>query len=162
VPEWGYSIPEEALDPEKTVKASGREIRVSYKAAREICKAIKGMTLTEAKEYLLDVVARKKAVPFTRFKKKVAHRHGLQKAYAGRYPVKAAKQILKILENAEANAENKGLDSEKLKIIHASAYPGMKIRRYMPRAFGRATPRFETLTHIELVLEQAEAAVGEA
>ncbi|MEM0057828.1 MAG: 50S ribosomal protein L22 [Candidatus Bathyarchaeia archaeon] len=161
VPEWGYSIPEEALDPEKTVKASGREIRVSHKSAREICKTINGMTLTEAKKFLRDVIAKKKAVPFRRFKKKAAHRHGLEKAYAGKYPVKAAKQILKILENAEANAENKGLDTERLKIIHASAYPGMKIKRYMPRAFGRATPKFETLTHVELVLEEQPAAVAE-
>jgi len=163
VPEWGYSIPEEALDPEKTVKASGREVRVSHKSAREICKTIKGMNLTEAKRFLRDVIAKKKAVPFTRYKKKLGHRHGLEKAYAGRYPVKAAKQILKILEGAEANAENKGLDTERLKIIHASAYPGMKIKRYTPRAFGRATPKFETLTHIELVLEeQPETAVEEA
>lgn len=163
MPEWGYSIPEEALDPEKTVKASGREVRVSHKSAREICKTIKGMNLTEAKRFLRDVIAKKKAVPFTRYKKKLGHRHGLEKAYAGRYPVKAAKQILKILEGAEANAENKGLDTERLKIIHASAYPGMKIKRYTPRAFGRATPKFETLTHIELVLEeQPETAVEEA
>ncbi|MEM2419539.1 MAG: 50S ribosomal protein L22 [Candidatus Bathyarchaeia archaeon] len=163
MPEWGYSIPEEALDPEKTVKASGREVRVSHKSAREICKTIKGMNLTEAKRFLRDVIAKKKAVPFTRYKKKLGHRHGLEKAYAGRYPVKAAKQILKILEGAEANAENKGLDTERLKIIHASAYPGMKIKRYTPRAFGRATPKFETLTHIELVLEeQPETVVEEA
>ncbi|MEM2537681.1 MAG: 50S ribosomal protein L22, partial [Candidatus Bathyarchaeia archaeon] len=127
----------------------------------EICKTIRGMTLTEAKKFLRDVIAKKKAVPFRRFKKKAAHRHGLEKAYAGKYPVKAAKQILKILENAEANAENKGLDTERLKIIHASAYPGMKIKRYMPRAFGRATPKFETLTHVELVLEEQPAAVAE-
>ena len=161
MPKWGYSIPEETLDPEKTVKASGREVRVSHKSAREVCKAIKGMMLTEAKKFLRDVIAKKRAVPFTRFKKKAAHRHGLEKAYAGRYPIKAARQILKILEGAEANAENKGLDIERLKIIHASAYPGMKIKRYMPRAFGRATPKFETLTHIELALEEQPEAVAE-
>ncbi|MBX5321036.1 MAG: 50S ribosomal protein L22 [Candidatus Bathyarchaeota archaeon] len=161
MPKWGYSIPEEALDPEKTVKTSGREVRVSYKSAREVCKTIKGMTLIQAKRFLRDVIAKKKAVPFTRFKKKAGHRHGLEKAYAGRYPVKVAKQILKLLEGAEANAENKGLDTERLKIIHTSAYPGMKIKRYMPRAHGRATPKFETLCHIELALEEQPEAVTE-
>jgi len=161
VPKWGYSIPEEALDPEKTVKASGREVRVSHKSAREVCRTIKGMTLTQAKKYLREVIAKKKAVPFTRFKKKAGHRHGLERAYAGRYPVKAAKQILKILEGAEVNAENKGLDTERLKIIHASAYPGIKIKRYMPRAFGRATPKFETLCHIELALEEQPETASE-
>ncbi len=154
VPKWGYSIAEEELDPEKTVKASGREVRVSHKSAREICKTIKGMMLTKAKQYLRDVIAKRRATPFTRFKKKAGHRHGLEKAYAGRYPVKAAKQILKILEGAEANAEYKGLDTERLRIIHASAYPGMKIKRYTPRAHGRTSPKFETLCHIEIALEE--------
>ncbi|RLI36892.1 50S ribosomal protein L22 [Candidatus Bathyarchaeota archaeon] len=152
MPKWGYSIVD--LDPDTTVKASGREVRVSPKAAREVCAAIKGMTLDQAKEFLEQVIAKKKAVPFRRYKKKIPHRRGLDKFYAGRYPVKAARKILEILESAEANAMYKGLDVENLKIIHASAYPGTKIKRYIPRAMGRSTPRFETLCHIELVLEQ--------
>jgi large subunit ribosomal protein L22 len=154
VPKWGYSIAEEELDPEKTVKASLREARVSHKHAREVCKTIKGMMLTNAKQYLRDVVAKKKAVPFTRFRKKAGHRHGLEKAFAGRYPVKAARHILRTLEGAEANAENKGLDTDKLRIIHASAYPGMKVKRYKPRAHGRTSPDFDTLTHVEIALEE--------
>jgi len=154
VPKWGYSITEEELDPEKTVKASGRELRVSHKSAREICKTIKGMMLTQAKQYLKDVTAKKKAVPYTRFKKKAGHRHGLVKAYAGRYPIKASKEIIKILEGAEANAENKGLDSDRLRIIHASAYPGIKIKRYMRRAHGGTSPKFNILCHIEIALEE--------
>jgi len=154
MPKWGYSITE--LDPERTVKASGREVRVSHKSAREVCKAIKGMMLDEAKEFLQQVIEKKKPVPFRRFKKKVPHRHGLEKAFAGRYPVKAAQKILEVLENAEANAESKGLDAERLRIIHASAYPGMKLKRYIERAFGRSSPHFETFCHIEVALEQVE------
>jgi len=154
VPKWGYSITEGELDPEKTVKASGRELRVSHKSAREICKTIKGMTLARAKQYLRDVMDKKRAVPFTRFKKKAGHRHGLEKACAGRYPVKASEQILKVLEGAEANAEYKGLDTDRLRIIHASAYPGMKIKRFTPRAHGRASPKFQILCHIEIALEE--------
>jgi len=100
------------------------------------------------------VINKKKPVPFKRFNKKVPHRRGLQKAAAGRYPVKAAKKILEVLESAEANATYKGLDTENLKVIHAAAYPGMKIKRYIPRAMGRATPHFETLCHVEIVLGQ--------
>jgi large subunit ribosomal protein L22 len=154
VPKWGYSIIEGELDPEKTVKASGREIRVSHKLAREVCRTIKGMMLTQAKQFLKEVMAKEKPVPIRRFRKKVGHRHGLVKAFAGRYPVKAAKNILKLLDGAEANAENKGLDTDRLRIVHAAAYPGMKIKRYKPRAQGRSSPKFETLTHIELALEE--------
>ena len=132
---WGYSITD--MDVEKTAKASGRELRVSPKHAREVCRTIKGMKVEQAKDYLNQV--KKKPVPFRRFNKKVGHRHGLEKAFAGRYPVNAARQVLNVLEGAEANAEYKGLDLERLKIIHASAYPGMN-----------------TLSHVELVLEEME------
>jgi large subunit ribosomal protein L22 len=154
MPKWGYSIIEEELDPEKTAKASGREIRVSHKAAREVCKTIKGMTLTNAKNYLRDVIEKKKAVPFRRYKKKLGHRHGLEKTFAGRYPVKTSQQILRVVEGAEANAENKGLDLDRLRVLHAAAYPGMKIKRFTPRAHGRASPKYETTTHIEIVLNE--------
>ncbi len=154
MPNWGYSIISETLDPEKTAKASGREIKVSHKHAREVCRAVKGKTLKNAKQFLRDVMDKKKPVPFTRFNKKAAHRHGLTKAYSGRYPIKAAKHILKLIEGAEANAENKGLDVDRLRILHAAAYPGAKIKRFMPRAHGRASPKYETLTHIEIVLEE--------
>jgi large subunit ribosomal protein L22 len=162
VPKWGYSIAAEELDPEKTVKASGREVRVSHKHAREVCKTIKGMTLTQAKQYLRDVMDKKRAVPFRRFKKKLGHRHGLEKAYAGKYPIKAAEHILRIVEGAEANAEYKGLDTERLRIIHAATSKGMKIKRYMRRAQGRSTQKFKTLSHIEIVLEEQSETGEEA
>ena len=152
MPNWGYSVTN--LDPSITAKASGRELRISPKAAREVCAAIKGMMLDDAKEFLRQVIAKKKPVPFRRYSKKLPHRRGL--AGAGRYPVKAARRILEVLESAEANADYKGLDLENLRVVHAAAYPGAKIRRYMPRAFGRATPRFETLCHVEIVLEQVK------
>jgi large subunit ribosomal protein L22 len=154
LPKWGYSIIEEELDPEKTAKASGREIRVSHKAAREVCRTIKGMMLANAKTYLRDVIDKRKPVPFRRYKKKLGHRHGIEKAFAGRYPVKTAQQILHVVEAAEANAENKGLDVDRLRIFHAAAYPGMKIKQFMPRAQGRSSPKYETTTHIEIVLDE--------
>jgi large subunit ribosomal protein L22 len=154
MPKWGYSIIAEELDPEKTAKASGRELRVSHKAAREVCRTVKGMMLSTAKTYLRDVIDKKKAVPFRRYNKKLGHRGGLDKAFAGRYPVKTSQQILRVIEAAEANAENKGLDVDRLRILHAAAYPGMKIKRFTPRAHGRASPKYETTTHIEIVLEE--------
>jgi len=78
----------------------------------------------------------------------------LHKAFAGRYPVKAAKQVVRLLEGAEANAENKGLDTDRLRIIHAAASQGMKVKRFTPRAQGRATPNFEILCHVEIALEE--------
>jgi len=154
MPKWGYSVTD--MEPDKTAKASGRELRVSHKHAREVCKTINGMKLEQAKDYLQQVILKKKAVPFGRFNKHVPHRHGMDFGFAGRYPEKTAKAVLKILEGAEANAEYKGLDVEQLKIVHSSAYPAMKIKRFIPRAFGRSSPRYNTLTHVEIVLEEME------
>ncbi|HYB93029.1 MAG TPA: 50S ribosomal protein L22 [archaeon] len=152
MPKWGYSVT--GLDPSKTVKASGRERRVSPKATREVCRAIKGMKLDDAKSFLGKVIDKKMPVAFARYKKEVPHRRGLERGYAGRYPVKAASEVLNVLENAESNAENKGLDHEKLRIIHAAAQRARQTKKMIPRAFGRASPYFEQQTHIELVLSE--------
>jgi len=154
MPEWEYSIKE--LDPARTVKCAGRELRISPKAATEICRTIKGMKLDDAKKLLEEVIAKKRAIAYRRYKKEVPHKNLQEKWSAGRYPVKAAKKILKLLEELEANAEYKGLDVEKLRIIHAASQRGMKIKKYIPRAFGRSSPSFETLTHIELVGYEVE------
>ena len=112
------------------------------------------MMLTQAKTYLLDVMEKKKAVPFRRYQKKAGHRRGLDKAFAGRYPIKASAKIFKLLQGAQANAENKGLDVDKLIIIHAATSQAMKVKRFTPRAHGRASPKFDTLTHIEIVIAE--------
>lgn len=154
MPKFGYSIT--GLSSEKTVKASGREIRISPKHAREVCNTINGMRLEKAKRFLSQVIVKKQPVPFRRFIKKLGHRHGMQQAMVGKYPVKAATEILKVVRNAESNAEFKGLDIERLRIIHASAYPGIKLKRSIPRAFGRSSPKNKSLTHVEIVLEEIE------
>ncbi len=153
MPKLGYSAAE--TDSETSVKASGRGLRASPKVAREVCVAVKGLKLDEAKEFLEQVIQKKKAVPFRRHNKTLPHRKGLQKTAAGRYPVKAATKVLEVLEGAESNALNKGLDVNRLRVVHAAAYPGIKIKRYIPRAHGRSSPDFETLCHVEIVLQQA-------
>jgi large subunit ribosomal protein L22 len=76
---------------------------------------------------------------------------------AGRYPTKAAKRILALLEELQSNAEYKGLDVDRLRIVHAASQRGMKLRNYVPRAFGRSSPSYNTLTHIELIGYEAQA-----
>lgn len=154
MPKWGYSIIDEMLNPEKTAKASGREIKVSHKAAREVCKAVKGMDLSTAKILLRDAIAKKKPIPYTRYTKKLGHKGGMEKRFVGRYPIKTAETVLRVIKAAEANAETKGLDVDRLRIMHAAAYPGIKLKRYTPRAQGRASPKYDITTHIEIVLDE--------
>ncbi len=150
MPTWRYSA---ELDPLRTAIASGRDLRISYKAAVEVLNAIRGKKLDEAKSLLEDVIAKRRPIPFRRFHGKVAHRKG-EGFGPGRYPVKAAKAILDVLLNAENNAEYKGLNIDNLWVVHAVAHKGPKVRKYIPRAFGRATPYFEQLVHVEIGLEE--------
>jgi len=152
MPSWKYSI--KGLDPDKTAMASGRDLRISPKAAREICRYIRGMLLEEARNRLQEVTDLMRPVPYLRHNKKIPHRSGVQGFDSGRFPVKAAAEMLKLLDAVEANAEFKGLYTDRLKIIHIAAHRGRIIRKYIPRAFGRSSPYFDHLTHVEVAVEE--------
>ncbi|MHA1730394.1 MAG: 50S ribosomal protein L22 [Promethearchaeota archaeon] len=152
MPKFSYSI--WGLDRDRTAIGSGRDVRCSPKFAREVCHAIKGMKLERAKEYLESVILLQSSVPFRRYNKKQAHRKDLKpwKWFAGRYPEKAASKVLEVLKNVESNAEYKGLDTERCRIVHAAAQRARIIKRYIERAHGRSTAYFSHLSHIEIVL----------
>lgn len=152
MPEFGYSI--QSYEPDKMARASGRDLKISWKKAVEVCRFIKGRKLTEAKELLEKVLRREVMIPYTTFNRKRAHHGSVSKHSSGGYPVRVVKEVLKILKNLEANAENKGLNVEKLVIVHAAAHKGPVIRKYVPRAFGRSTPFFQQLVHIELAVKE--------
>ena len=92
----------------KTAKANGKALKISPKHSVEICRTIRGMHLDDAKEFLEEVMRKETPVPFKRHNKKVGHKRGIEGWPTGRYPIKAAEQILQVLENAEANAEYAG------------------------------------------------------
>lgn len=148
---FSYSF--QNFDPERMARASGRDLRISPKHSVELLREIKGMMLNDALRYLDDVIAKKRPVPMKRFNDSQGHKPG-RGFGPGRYPVKVAKAVKKILLNAKNNAEQKGLDVDRLKIIHAAAHRGPVLRGYIPRAFGRATPFNEQTTHIEIVVEE--------
>lgn len=149
MPQYGYSF--EGFDPAVHVRASGREVNVSPKAAREVALTIKGMSVTKAIGLLELVEEKKMAVAFRRHKLKVGHRSELQGFPTGSYPVKTAKAFIDVLRNLQSNSEFKGLDPERVQIVHASAYAGRTIKDFVQRAYGRSSPNFHQLVHIELV-----------
>jgi large subunit ribosomal protein L22 len=149
VPHYGYGF--EGFDPAVHVRASGREVNVSPKAAREVALAIKGMPITAAISLLELVTEKKAAIAFRRHKLKVGHRSELQGFPTGSYPVKTAKAFVSVLRNLQSNSEFKGLDPERVRIIHSSAFAGRTIKDYVPRAFGRSSANYHQLVHIELV-----------
>ena len=149
-----YKISVFGLDADRTAIATGRNMRISPKHAREICRELKGKYLETAQEYLEQVIKKEKSVPFRRYRKKVPHRRDLKNWPTGRYPQKAAKEILRVLENAEQNSSFKGLEVSRLRITHMAAQRGRKIRGFTPRAQGRSSPSHQTLTHVEVVLTE--------
>jgi large subunit ribosomal protein L22 len=142
-------------DPAKTARAYGRNLDCSPKSGRNVAKAILGMPVGRAKEFLEEVAAVKTPVPFRVRYRKIHHRRGTGFG-PGKYPVGVAKAFLKVLTSAEANAEYKGLEKDRLVITHASAYQGTVTKAYTPRAQGRATPHFNRLCNLELIVTQTE------
>ena len=141
------------FDSTRHVRASLREKQISHKHAREIAVAIKGLSIEKARDYLQSVRSLKRAVPFRRYKEQVGHRSD-PGVMSGRYPQKSAVEFLKLLDNLESNAEYKGMDLDRLKIVNATVHKGVQIKRFIPRAMGRATPKNNVLTHVELVAQE--------
>jgi large subunit ribosomal protein L22 len=140
-------------DLEKSARAYGYELHCSQKDCMNIAHALRGMSIESAKKYLEDIIAMKRALPAIYHKKKREHQ---KRIGPGSFPEKAARYVLKVVKNAENNAEYKGFDVDKMKITHISAYQGRIIKGIMPRAHGRATDKNETTTDVEMILEEVE------
>ena len=110
------------------VKAQAKFLRGSTRKARLVTKAIKGMPVEDAAAGL-------------RF-----------------MPQYAAKDIARVLQSATANAENNhNLSAEDLIVFDAIADEGPTIKRFQPRAQGRAFPIHKPMTHITIVVADQEA-----
>ena len=73
-------------------------------------------------------------------------------------PQHAARDIERVLRSATANAENNhNLSAEDLVIVDAIADEGPTIKRFQPRAQGRAFPIHKPMTHITIVVADQEA-----
>merc|ERR1719258_989264 len=131
-------------DEDTSCKAKGSDLRVHFKNTRETAMAIKNMSLEKAKKYLEDVMDKKRAIPFRRFCGGVGRT--AQAAAAGstngqaRWPKKSCEFVLGLLRNAEANAEMKDLEVDRLFITHIQVNRAVQQRRRTYRAHGRINP----------------------
>jgi large subunit ribosomal protein L22 len=148
-----YSV---EADPETTAKAMLRERPISIKHSKAIARAIKGMTVADAEEYLNDVIDEKQSVPFKQHNSGVGHRSDIDGWDAGRYPEKASEDFLKLIENARNNADEQGFEGEAMTIKHVAAHKVGERQGRKPRAFGRADPWNTTLCDVELIIEESE------
>lgn len=132
---------------ENMAKAVGTDLDISTKQAVEICNFLKGKSLERAKTILQEVIEKKIAVPYKRFRLSIPHR---TKLGPGRYPMKASQRISKILESVTANAQNMGLATGKLEIYHMNAHMASR-----PMKGGRKRGRAMKRTHVEVVVREA-------
>ena len=132
-------------------RARGIELPISPKKTYEVLNAIRGLPLERARTILEDAEGLRHAVPFRRYNQETAHHRGTG---PGRYPKKVAHHLLKVLSNAEANAEYEGLDTDRLYVRVAASSRGRITKGQMPRAHGRSTNWNEQTTHVEIVLAE--------
>jgi len=73
-------------------------------------------------------------------------------------PQEAARDVGKVLSSAAANAENNhDLALDDLFVAEAMANEGPTLKRFRPRAQGRAFAIHKPMTHITVVVENKEA-----
>lgn len=147
----GYSM---EIGGEDIARAKANEVDISPKHAFEIARFIRRMRIDDAIEYLTRVAALEKAIPLRVYNKKVPHRRGLVRWHTGRYPQKAAKVYIRLLNAAQKNAEYIGLDAANLKIVHVQANRGRRHEAFFPRAMGRATPKNRETVNIEVIVRE--------
>lgn len=147
------------VDEKITAKAMLKNRPISLKYATEICREIKGKPLEKAEKMLQDIIEMRRYLPLRKYHKKVPHRKGkaISGQKAGRYPITACKHFLELLSYAKANAENKGLDTEKLIVKHAFACQGYRRFSMQPKGRIAGKRRRKKSTHIEVILQEVKA-----
>ena len=108
------------------VKARAKFIRTSPRKARMVTELVKGKGVEEA----LNILAFTKRAP--------------------------AKIVAKLLKSAVANADQmRNIDVDTLFIKQITVDQGPTMKRYRPRAMGRATMIRRRMSHITVVLEES-------
>ena len=117
----------EAKAASPRVRAQAKYVRTSARKARLVCDHIRGKSVNDARALLL---------------------HS---------PRTVAGDWSKLLESAIANAEhNNGLSADDLRILEVKADEGPTLKRFRPRAMGRATKIRKRTSHLTIVVGTGE------
>jgi ribosomal protein L22 len=111
------------VDPDLTVRARARYVRHAPRKARLVIDHIRGKDVEQARAILMHT------------------------------PRAASRDVLKLLDSAIANAENNhDLVADDLKVGKAYVDEGPTLKRYRPRALGRATRIRKRTSHMTIEL----------
>jgi ribosomal protein L22 len=139
-----------AAAPAASPTAAGRKRRDRDEASREAPRDKAGAVAVRAQAKYVRSAPRKARLVMDHIRgKDVAQ----ARAILRHTPRAAATDIAKLLESAVANAENNfELDADDLKIGRAFVDEGPTIKRYRPRALGRATRINKRTSHMTIML----------
>jgi ribosomal protein L22 len=123
--------PKAKAEPKKQVaimvRASSRYVRVAPRKARLVADQVRGLQIDKARALL----------QFS--------------------PRGAAQDIRKLIESAASNAENNhDLIADEMRVAEITVDEGPTLKRYRPRALGRATPIHKRTSHISVALSPEE------
>jgi len=111
------------------VRASARYLRTSPRKVRLVADQVRGLPITDARALL----------EFS--------------------PRSAARDVAKLIDSAAANAENNhDLVSDEMRIAEIRVDEGPTLRRWRPRARGRATKIDKRTSHLSVALSPLEEA----
>jgi ribosomal protein L22 len=109
------------------VRASSRYVRIAPRKARLVADQVRGLQIDKARALL----------QFS--------------------PRSAAQDIQKLIDSAAANAENNhDLIADEMHVAEISVDEGPTLKRFRPRALGRATPIHKRTSHISVALSPEE------
>jgi ribosomal protein L22 len=109
------------------VRASSRYVRVAPRKARLVADQVRGLQIDKARALL----------QFS--------------------PRSAAQDIQKLIDSAAANAENNhDLIADEMRVAEITVDEGPTLKRFRPRALGRATPIHKRTSHISVALSPEE------
>lgn len=145
MPNYKYAY--QKFEPKEMARLVGRDLQISVKTAGEVASFIKGRQIDKAIAYLEQVVVAKKAIPFKKRVKDIPHRKGMK---TGRFPKKTSEQVIGLLNQLKSNAQDKGLDTSKMIIVHAVAQRGAVLFHYGRRRTQRKN------SHFEIIAKQVE------
>jgi large subunit ribosomal protein L22 len=105
------------------VRASSRYVRIAPRKARLVADQVRGLQIDKARALL----------QFS--------------------PRSAAQDIQKLIDSAAANAENNhDLIADEMRVAEITVDEGPTLKRFRPRALGRATPIHKRTSHISVAL----------
>ena len=115
------------METKKIAKAYLKDLRMSPRKLKIVCDAIRGKKVGDAVAILMNT------------------------------PKIACEPMLKLVKSVVANAENNfGMDVESLYICECFSTSGRTLKRYMPRAKGRADRIMKRTSHVTIAVAEKE------